>query len=133
MRAVVCFVLGLSAFAIPAIARPPPGENLSSEAHRWWECINRNGLSCCAQRDGHALDDAHWRQTLRPDGTVVYEVLVEGVWFDVPPVLVVTSGACGRDPDPRTATMAKLWFTPYRMGGRLVGIDIVCFMAGTQY
>jgi hypothetical protein len=79
------------------------------------------------------LDDAHWRQTLRPDGTVVYEVQVEAVWYDVPPVRVVTAGACGPDPDPRTATMAKLWFTPLWLGGRIVTIDIACFMAGTQY
>ena len=133
MRAVVCLVPGLLAFAIPAIARPPPGADLSSEAHRWWECINRNGASCCALQDGHALDDAHWRQTLRPDGTVVYEVQVEGVWYDVSPALVVTAGACGPDPDPLTRTMAKLWFTPLRMGGRIVTIYIACFMAGTQY
>ena len=133
MRAVVCLVLGLLEFAIPAIARPPPGADLSSEAHRWWECINRNGASCCALQDGHALDDAHWRQTPRSDGTVVYEVQVEGVWYDVSPALVVTAGACGPDPDPLTRTMAKLWFTPLRMGGRIVTIYIACFMAGTQY
>jgi hypothetical protein len=79
------------------------------------------------------LDDAHWRQTLRPDGTVVYEVQVEGVWYDVSPALVVTAGACGPDPDPLTRTMAKLWFTPLRMGDRIVTIYIACFMAGTQY
>jgi hypothetical protein len=83
--------------------------------------------SCCALRDGQALDDAHWRQTLRSDGVVVYEVEVEGVWYDVPPVLVVTAGACGPDPDPRTATMAKLWFTPHRMDDRTVSIDIATF------
>jgi hypothetical protein len=81
----------------------------------------------------HALDDAHWRQTLRPDGTVVYEVRVEGVWYEVSPALVVTAGACGPDPDPRTAAMAKLWFTPLRLGDRIVTIYIACFMAGTQY
>ena len=50
-----------------AMALPPPGTDLNSPEHKWWECWTQpvSHKSCCSEADGHSLGDADWRP--KPD------------------------------------------------------------------
>jgi hypothetical protein len=66
----------------PAFAAPPPGTDLDSPLHKWFELQhNMNGGLCCSEYDGHILEDDEWRIT--KDGK--YQVLVMNVWYDIEP------------------------------------------------
>jgi hypothetical protein len=76
MRFFPIFVLLL---AMPAIAAPPPGADLRSPEHTWWECHLQPAtkVGCCQEADGLVLSDDQWRTREDPGGTV-YQVQVGG-------------------------------------------------------
>ena len=121
----------LVAVALPAIAAPPPGTDLSSPRHAWWECHHqpKNDISCCSEADGHALIDADWRT-----GGKGYQVRVEGQWFDVPTNAVLTGDTCGMDPDDAGQSEAKVWYTWSRGTNNEISVlNVLCFLPGVEY
>ena len=81
--------------AVSAHASPPPGTDLSSPEHAWWECHHdpADGKVCCNVADGHVLKDDDWK--IGPDGH--YKIRVETSWFDVPQSKVSRFTASCRD------------------------------------
>lgn len=54
----------LAVMALPAVAAPPPGTDLSSSNHAWFERQHSvRGSLCCAESDGHVLPSDDWRTT----------------------------------------------------------------------
>jgi hypothetical protein len=122
--------------ATPAIAKPPPGTDLKSAEHMWWECHVQpvTKVVCCRESDGHVLNDDEWRAIERPDGTRHYQVRVDHRWYDVPPQVVVNDVRnCGPEPDRAKRPMAKIWYAPIWQIDTITKIDIYCFMGGTMY
>jgi len=133
MRWITAAILLLTA---PALARPPPGTDMQSAAHLWWECHVQpvNKKVCCRESDGHVLGDHEWRAVERADGARVYQVRVHFKWYDVPSGTVINDfRRCGPDPEPAHRTMAKIWYAPIWDGDGIVDIRIYCFIAGTMY
>jgi hypothetical protein len=138
-------VLLLILLASPAFAHPPPGTNLSSAEHIWWECPKDNaGKSCCSEADGHVLGDDQW-QTVEANGRMFYQVRIHTPgpqdkwdgpltdWIDVPDQVVVAP-KCGPEPDIKRRMTAKIWYYPmWNIGTTKMGIVIRCFIAGTMY
>ena len=133
MRVLPIFILLL---AMPATAAPPPGADLRSPEHAWWECHLQpaSKVGCCEEADGHVLGDNDWRTREQPGGRWVYQVRVDEKWFDVPQQVVVNDTPhCGVEPDPVKRSMAKVWY--YRIWGTdgLLDIRVRCFIVGTMY
>ncbi|MDQ2802185.1 MAG: hypothetical protein M3Y41_05680 [Pseudomonadota bacterium] len=66
----------------PAFGRPPPGTDLGSPLHKWFEAqVTKRGGSCCSEADGHLLpvEGTDWGIH---NGR--YWVSVQGRHFDVP-------------------------------------------------
>jgi hypothetical protein len=124
-------MLGVVVFH-PAMAAPPPGTDLSSSEHLWWECQRTPGArgNCCAEADGHNLNDGEWRQS----GSG-YQVRVGGYWFDVPSEAVITgAGRCGPEPDAEHRSEAKVWYVRlFAWGQPGFSVLVRCFIAGTLY
>jgi hypothetical protein len=123
-------MLGVVVFH-PAMAAPPPGTDLRSPEHLWWECQRtpETQKKCCAEADGRNLSDSEWRQS-----SSGYQVRVGGRWFDVPPEAVIPgTGRCGPEPDVEHRSEAKVWFVLLLPKGNSFAILINCFMAGTLY
>jgi hypothetical protein len=132
MRFFPIFILPL---AMPAMAAPPPGADLRSPEHAWWECHLQPAtkVSCCHEADGHVLGDDEWRIREGAGGTV-YQVHVGAKWFDVPQEAVVNdTNHCGAEPDPVKRPMAKVWYYPIWGLGGVMNIKIRCFIVGTMY
>jgi hypothetical protein len=127
----ICILLlTMSAFAVP-----PPGTDLRSAEHAWWECHLQpaSKIGCCHEADGRVLSDDEWR-TREGDGGTMYQVHVGAKWFDVPQETVVSDMShCGAEPDPVKRPMAKVWY--YTMWGLdgVMNIKIRCFIIGTMY
>jgi hypothetical protein len=69
----------LAVMALPAVAAPPPGTDLSSSNHAWFERQHSvRGSLCCAESDGHVLPPDDWRTT-----GAAYEVRINGHWFEL--------------------------------------------------
>ena len=123
--------------AAPAIARPPPGANLHSPEHAWWECHLQPVTKqiCCEDADGHALGDNEWRTAQKSDATWVYQVRVGQKWFEVPQQVIVNDmRRCGTEPDPVKRSLAKVWYYPiWDTNGLLIDVKIRCFIVGTMY
>lgn len=133
MRPLVLSVLLLTT---PAMARPPPGVDVKSAEHAWWECHHQPVTKkiCCWASDGHALGDNKWRAVEKADGTQVYQVHVGLRWYDVPPGAVVNdTHNCGPEPDAEKRAMAKVWYAPIWEADSIIDIKIYCFMIGTMY
>lgn len=127
-------LLGL--LATPVLAKAPPGTDLNSPEHAWWECNVQpaSGLLCCREADGHVLRDRDWHVQPKADGSKRYQIRVQGRWYDVPPRAVINEDArCGPEPDIDKRSMAKAWYAPTWDGDQIVSIDIYCFEAGTMY
>ena len=113
----------LLCMASVAYAAPPPGTDLNSPEHAWWECQYQNGgASCCGAADGVALDDDQWRAV----GSG-YQVFLRGAWWDVPDEAIVKT-QCGPEPSVKNRAKAKVWFQ-----GMLDGVRIFCFETGTLF
>jgi hypothetical protein len=105
----------LLAMAIGAIAAPPPGADLTSPRHAWFERQHSvGGMWCCKISDGYLLSDSEWRW-----GAAGYDVRIEGAWMPVPEDAI-------RDPagGPNDTGHAIVWRT---------GQQIICFAPGTLY
>jgi hypothetical protein len=104
-----------------ALTAPPPGTDLNSPTHIWFEQQhNVRGQPCCANSDGHILDDKDVRTR---DGA--YEVQIEGIWYPVRPDAM-------RDPlrgGPNPTGHPIVWYT--RTFTTLPGVVISCFAPGT--
>lgn len=135
---VVAAIAAVLAIATPALALPPPGTDMSSPEHAWWECQKQNGtgISCCSVADGHVLNDDQWR---KDDARNVYQALIDGHWRDIDPKKIVQpSQQCGPEPNAEHRTMAKVWFSrnwyPIEGGSKEEEEpNIYCFMVGTEY
>ena len=104
-----------------AAADPPPGTDLSSSTHAWFERQHSAaGAWCCDVADGHLLDDKGWRM-----GPAGYEVRIfpDGGFIPIP------SDAL-RDPSggPNTTGHAIVW---YRVNE--YGLKVWCFAPGYRY
>lgn len=113
-------VIAATVIAIPALAAPPPGTDLSSDTHRWFERQRSvQGKWCCNVSDGHVLDDDDWRAA-----GASYEVRVNGTWYPIPPdTLRDTSGG------PNPTGRAVGWWTVMPDGAPYFW----CFCPGAEY
>jgi len=109
----------LSSLLIPtlALADPPPGTDLDSPLHKWFETQhNAQGGWCCQLADGKILESDEWRIT--DSGT--YQVFIVGNWQDIQPYMY-------RNPigGPNPTGKAIVWY-------RIIdsGITIFCFTPG---
>lgn len=130
MKLVVCAIL-LILMVWAAFAAPPPGTDLDSPRHLWWECHKQpvNGISCCSEADGHSLKDTEWGS----DGNH-YQVRVEGEWFPVPDNTILMGDACGADPQEDARSEAKVWYLISRGPSNMIeALHVLCFEPGTLY
>ncbi len=122
MRWRSCAGLALSLLAAGAVhADPPPGTDLSSPRHLWFERQHSvGGAWCCNVADGHTIPDRDWRQD--PDRNR-YQVRIGGEWRDVPEDAL-------RDPagGPNITGSAIVWY-----GANESGLRIYCFAPGYEY
>jgi hypothetical protein len=129
-------ILFLALLTTRALAAPPPGVDLGSAEHRWWECHVQPGtaISCCRASDGHVLNDSEWRVIEKSDGSRAYQIHVATKWYDVPPKAVVNDASnCGPEPERTKRAMAKVWYAPTWDMNAIVNVNIYCFMVGTMY
>jgi hypothetical protein len=104
-----------------ALPAPPPGTDLDSPIHIWFERQqNVRGQSCCANSDGHMLDD----KDVRIKGGT-YEVLIEGTWYPVRLDAMRDSVRGGPNPTGHPI----VWYT--RTFTSTPGLSISCFAPGT--
>lgn len=99
-------------------AAPPPGVDLNSSIHIWFEHQHSvSGSWCCDVADGHILGASEWRVS----GTH-YEVLIDQIWYRVPATSL-------RDPSggPNPTGQAVVWWS--RVGDEMV---IHCFAPGNE-
>jgi len=137
MRKVIAVIAVVTvSVAATAHAKPPPGTDLSSPEHAWWECQHQpaaiGGTICCDIADGHVLKDVDWK--IGANGH--YKVRVGERWFDVPPERVIQPSAqCGAEPNEDYRSMAKVWYAPTLTieSGDVTSIMVYCFMSGQMY
>ncbi len=132
-QAVVILLTAATALALPAKpllpvahAAPPPGTDLNSPVHQWFERqAGANGVSCCSMADGHLLEDGDWR--MKQDGSG-YEVRLVSTWHEVPKQALI-------DPrkDPNPTGHAVVWYEGrWDIAGAFNPI-IHCFLPGYMY
>jgi hypothetical protein len=109
---------GLMICSAVAIAAPPPGTDLDSPLHAWFERQRAtNGALCCSVADGHILNDDEWRATGN-----AYEVRIARRWYPVPDgALRDVSG--GLNPTQHAVVWYSMWGTD---------LHIYCFAPGTE-
>lgn len=106
-----------------ALAAPPPGTDLGSATHKWFEKQhNVRGELCCDVSDGHILDEKDVRMK---DGA--YEVRIDGVWFRVGPSEMRDAVRGGPNPTGHPIVWYTRTITP------LPGWVISCFAPGTLF
>src|SRR5215468_1093464 len=72
--------LALLLAAAVILIRDPTGKWANDPLRPWFEALkNKDGLYCCAEADGHPLDESEWDIK---DNT--YRVFVQGEWIVVP-------------------------------------------------
>jgi hypothetical protein len=109
--------------SLSALAAPPPGTDLTSPTHLWFEKQhNVRGQLCCDVSDGHLLDDRDVRMV-----NEAYEVRIEGVWFQVGPAEMRDPVRGGPNPTGRPV----VWYTKTIMP--LPGFVISCFAPGSLF
>jgi hypothetical protein len=102
-----------------AFAAPPPGTDLSSPLHYWFERQHSViGAWCCDLSDGHILSDDDWRSNGKN-----YEVHINGTWYTV-------QDSALRDPSggPNPTGKAIAWYTV--VDGM---VHLYCFAPGVEY
>ena len=111
-----CVAIGA---AWAAWGEPPPGTDLSSPKHLWFEQQHSvKGAWCCSLADGHVLNETDWR--IR-DGR--YEVFIGKSWYPINPDQMVDPTKGGENPTGH----AIVWFVTNDYG-----LTIYCFCPGTM-
>ena len=100
------------------LIRDPTGKWANDPLHPWFESLkNKTGLVCCAEADGHPLDEDEWGIK---DNT--YRVFVQGEWIVVPDDALILG--------PNKFGKAIVWFRNYP--GRVTpDTHIQCFIPGS--
>jgi hypothetical protein len=109
---------GLLFGVAPCLAAPPPGTDLDSPTHTWFERQHSiTGGWCCNLADGHILADTDWRIVADH-----YDVWIDGAWHPVPANAM-------RDPNggPNPTGHAVAWWV--KTGREIV---ILCFAPGNE-
>jgi hypothetical protein len=104
---------------VRAHGAPPPGTDMDSLTHQWFETQHSvAGAWCCDVADGFILADKDWHQAGDH-----YEVHIGGQWRPIPPDAL-------RDPKggPNPTGSAIVW---YRQSGD--DVRIFCFSPGFEY
>ena len=102
-----------------ALAKAPPGVDLTSPLHEWFEKQHSvTGRSCCGEADGHILADDEWRAR----GADGYEVLIDGQWYPT-----TASDLLREDGGPNLTYHAVVWYTKNDSY-----TNIYCFTPGWQ-
>jgi hypothetical protein len=77
--------LALLLAAAVILIRDPTGKWADDPLQPWFQSLqNKYGLSCCAEADGHPLNDGEW--DIKDDH---YRVFLEGEWIVVPDDAVI--------------------------------------------
>jgi hypothetical protein len=103
--------LALLLAAAVILIRDPTGKWAGNPLEPWFQSLqNKFGRYCCAEADGHPLDDGQW--DIKDNK---YRVFIEGEWSVVPDQAVISG--------PNKFGKAIIWFTdPTR---------IHCFIPGS--
>ena len=104
------------------LIRDPTGKWANEPLRPWFEALkNKTGLVCCAEADGHPLDESEW--DIKDNH---YRVFVQGGWVVVPDLAVISG--------PNKFGKAIVWFMDQ------AGVEdvlpplstrILCFMPGS--
>ena len=106
--------LALLLAAAVILIRDPTGKWVGDPLQPWFESLrNKHGLYCCAEADGHPLDDGEW--DMKGDS---YRVFIEGEWTGVPNDAVLSG--------PNKFGKAIVWFRGAKPDTR-----IQCFIPGS--
>ena len=112
-------VLLLAAAVI--LIRDPTGKWANDPLRPWFEALkNKYGLVCCAEADGHPLDESEWDMKGNS-----YRVLVEGKWIVVPDDALILG--------PNKFGKAIVWLWPQEIPEWSVDRNnlIRCFIPGS--
>jgi hypothetical protein len=108
--------LALLLAAAVILVRDPTGQWAGNPLQPWFESLrNKLGLHCCAEADGHPLDDGEWDTK---DNN--YRVFLRGEWTVVPDDAVLSG--------PNKFGKAMVWF---RNPWGLPDTRILCFLPGS--
>jgi hypothetical protein len=104
-KALIMIAALLVGWAVAVHAKPPPGADLNSPTHAWFEAQRtRQGYSCCSIADGHVLEEDDIRETANG-----WEVRIDGTWHPVPESKVIHS-----DDNPTGKTV--VWYVKLQEG-----------------
>ena len=122
-RTLLSALISTAGASAPAPAKPPPGTDLTSPVHRWFEQqYSVKGKLCCDVSDGHLLEDKDVRMTRNG-----YEVNIDGTWFQVSPSQMRDAIRGGPNPTGHPIVWYTRTITP------LPGAVISCFAPGTLF
>ena len=113
------FALLLAAAVI--LVRDPTGKWAGNPLQPWFESLrNKAGLYCCAEADGHPLDEGEW--DIKNDS---YRVFFQGKWTVVPDEALILG--------PNKFGKPIVWVWPYDVikSGGTDGNPIKCFIPGS--
>ena len=113
--------LALLLAAAVILVRDPTGKWAGDPLHSWFEHLhNQVGQFCCAEADGHPLDDGEW--DMKDNG---YRVFFQGKWAAVPDDAVILG--------PNKFGKAIVWLLPQEIAEWAwpVSNPIICFMPGS--
>jgi len=105
-------------FSSAVSGRPPPGTDLNSPLHKWFDNQHSvTGAWCCSISDGHILKSKDWR--VSGDH---YEVWIGGQWRKIKQKMLVNPAG-----GPNPTGHAIVWYNLYPEGD----VQIYCFLPGT--
>jgi hypothetical protein len=111
--------LSLLLAAAVILIRDPTGKWAGDPLHSWFEHLrNQDGQYCCAEADGHPLDDSEWDMKGNS-----YRVFFEGKWAPVPDDAVILG--------PNKLGKAIVWFGVPAEMDPTPNAGILCFMPGS--
>ena len=119
MDARTAWFLLLVMMGVCAKAAPPPGTDMDSKMHLWFEMQhNIKGSWCCNLGDGHVLEENEWRAK-----NGYFQVMISGQWRDIEHWM-------WRDPKggPNPTGKAIVWFQYTQWG-----LQIYCFTPGSLF
>jgi hypothetical protein len=114
--------LALLLAAAVILIRDPTGKWANDPLRPWFEALkNKDGLYCCAEADGHPLDESEW--DIKDNH---YRVFVQGEWIVVPDDALILG--------PNKFGKAIVWLQDYAdlASGEIQPITrIRCFIPGS--